>query len=132
MRLLFIINRNISNFILGTKLEVEKNLRTKLNYKSLKGGFEITNCLFDEKNCENDFDWYFSYKYGYCYQFNTGFNSAKLKTLKSDDSESGIKLFIFLLNFNKCPIFRSNGLKVFIHNQSSYPENSKGVLVKHG
>ena len=100
--------------------------------KSLNGAFEISSCIFDKKDCENDIDWYFSYKYGNCYQFNTGFNTTKLKTLRNDDSEFGLKLLIYLMNTNIYPIAKSNGLKVFVHNQSSYPEQSKGVFAKKG
>jgi len=35
-------------------------------------------CHFNDKNCTNDLDWYWSYEYGNCFQFNTGRNINNL------------------------------------------------------
>ena len=104
------------------------------------------NCMFNQKWCswyyeENiytDFNWYYSFDYGNCYQFNAGLNASDLRVNSQKVNREGVTFGLSLwigplLNGNsKYPIAESKGLKVFIHNQSYAPSFSKGVNVNVG
>jgi hypothetical protein len=119
----------------------------------------IINCEFNGLSCTCQYDnrsdctptsqefiWYYSYKYGNCYTFNSGYtyntdkpneNSTKtsipIKTSSRDniDSEYGLNLEIYVGSDFKYSL-EQYGLIVFIHNQSSLPESSNGIILAPG
>ena len=94
-------------------------------------------CQFGGKPCsfERDFNWYFDFDYGNCFQFNSGkLSEGLLKQTYLEGSYYGLSLHIGpLINENlKYPTSNAKGLKVFIHNQSFAPTSSEGISVKTG
>jgi hypothetical protein len=102
--------------------------RTKLGKKlhSL-----IISCSFNNKACTNTFidsftRTYFSYDYGNCLQFNTGFNDSgstfELNKVDTEGKQHGFSIvFGPLYNSNKYLSSHADGLIVYIHNQSVLP-----------
>jgi hypothetical protein len=105
----------------------EKN-RTKLSKKlhSL-----ILSCSFNNKACTNTFidsftRTYFSYDYGNCLQFNSGFNDSgstfELNKVDTEGKQHGFSIvFGPLYSSNKYLSSHVDGLIVYIHNQSVLP-----------
>ena len=102
------------------------------NRKNLSGEFSLYDCTFDKINCSTDFKPYYTFSYGNCFQFNNDLNETNLKKSKLDQMRFGLNVLIKITNLNKYPTARSSGLRVFIHNQSSHPENADGFFVKGG
>ena len=143
----------IFNLTYLTKMYVStySAFKTKEN-KSKLGldlNFHTQNCLFNQIWCSwieyedgggffPDFNWYYTFDFGNCYQFNSGFNSSghsvPMKKVYREGKDFGLQIWIGpLLNYNtKYPISESKGLKVFIHNQSFPPLLSQGINVKVG
>ena len=44
------------------------------NRKKLGLHLDQIECIYNNKECKNDLHWYWSYKYGNCFQFNAGLN----------------------------------------------------------
>jgi hypothetical protein len=107
-------------------------------------------CQYDNRsNCtptSQEFIWYYSYKYGNCYTYNSGYtyntdkpneNSTKttrpIKTSSRDniDSDYGLNLEVYVGSDFKYSL-EQYGLIVFIHNQSSLPESSNGIILAPG
>ena len=80
---------------------------------------------------------YYSYLYGNCYQFNTGFNfsNSPVRLLKQtgEGREYGLQVIYGpLINKNEYISSYSDGLTVFIHNQSFLPLTASAIGVKTG
>jgi len=87
-------------------------------------------CKFKGKPCAmNDFQWYWSFEYGNCYQFNSVSNSAsqvgELKELTRPGSAFGLELGVFpLINQNSLITTSSVGGVVFVHESKFKPSES--------
>ena len=95
----------------------------------------IQSCYFNEIECLNeDFYWFFSYKWGSCYQFNSGKNTTSpLKETKLGGRNYGLGLFIGPLdNTNKYATYHSSGLRIFVHNNSFLSSSADEILVETG
>ena len=71
---------------------------------------EIWRCIYDKRPCNKTADlmWNLSYRWGNCYQFNSGKN-GDIKKAKSNHYEYGLRLGITLINNNKYPLLESRG-----------------------
>jgi len=71
---------------------------------------QIWRCIYDKKTCNTTVDllWLFNFRWGNCYQFNSG-NNGEIKKAKSNHYEYGLRLGITLLNSNKYPLLESRG-----------------------
>ena len=71
---------------------------------------ELWRCYYDKRLCNTttDFMWDFSYRWGNCYQFNSGKN-GEIKKAKSNHYEYGLRLGITLINNNKYPLTETRG-----------------------
>ncbi len=90
--------------------------RKKLGFNYNQIGY----CLYDETDCKNDLHWYYSYDYGNCFQYNSGFNYTNHRISKLKLSRVGIdfgpKIVVFpFLNSNEYLTNPSNGLVLFVH-----------------
>ena len=78
-------------------------------------------CKFNSLNCNvsSDFNWYFSFYYGNCYQFNT-YSSIPLKSSYFEGKAFGfsIELSDLIYENTRFPFSESKGFKIYIHNQS--------------
>ena len=61
------------------KLKASSNKVNELERKSFWEMSIKKQCLFKLYDCSNDFHWYWSYEYGNCYQFNSGYNMTNHK-----------------------------------------------------
>jgi hypothetical protein len=96
-------------------------------------------CLYNKKECkaELNFTWSYTFFYGNCYQFNSGFDSNKtgmnIKIATVPGENNGLFLTFFLANStNRYSSSFNDGLRVFIHNGSFPPSSSEGINVKPG
>ena len=96
-------------------------------------------CYFDGVECtpDEDFNWFFSYARGNCFQFNSGVNMSghriPLKKTILEGREYGLKLLIGpLSNANKYSTFYARGLKVFIHNSSFLSSTAEEIFLEPG
>ena len=106
----------------------------------------LIDCHYNNENCKNttddDFVWHFSYNYGNCYTYNSGFKyelnenplkkSVPKKVAKKPGSLFGLNLEIFTGVADSLYSLKNYGAIVFIHNQTSLPETSSGILLKPG
>jgi len=104
-------------------------------------GFDLQNklksCSFAGQECNaNDFLWYWSFDYGNCWQFNSGFkpHNQKVDLLNAQIGiDFGLQLLIYPLeNLNKYPSTNDNGLVVMVHNSSFKPLKSDSIFAKPG
>ena len=110
-------------------------------------GETIINCQFNGFECNSslDFIWYYSFNYGNCYTFNSGFsyitdtpneNSIKstqpIKTVSRDDIDYGLNLEVYIGSRDAKYSLEEYGAIVFIHNQTMRPESSTGILLSSG
>ena len=108
--------------------EKRKRLGLKLDH--------IFTCVYGLKSCsKSDFNWFYSFEYGNCFQFNSGFN--KKETLKNIDMQGyrhGLQITIGpLSNNNRYVSSWNDGIVVFVHNSSSFkPTSSDGVCLEPG
>ena len=110
--------------------EIKKRLGFNLSDK-------VTFCLFSGQECKaSDFSWYWSFDYGNCFQFNSGFNltNHKVDLLNGQSGQDfGLQLTLYPLeNMNKYPSTADAGLSVFVHNNSWRPLKSESVFAKPG
>jgi hypothetical protein len=122
-------NKNIiKEQIFGLNDEIKKKLGFSLR--------QIQSCYFNEMECnlKEDFYWFYSYKWGSCYQFNSGKNKrSPLKETKLGGRNYGLGLFIGPLNItNKYPTYHSTGLRIFVHNNSFLSSSADEILVETG
>ena len=106
----------------------------------------LQNCKFNQQWCNynwntglwSDFNWYFSFDYGNCFQFNSGKNvsndKVSLKQVNREGEDFGLSLWIGpIIYYNtKYPTSDSKGLRVYIHDPSEAPPFSKGINVNVG
>ena len=84
----------------------------------------LYSCSFTQLDCDltMDFNWFFNYNFGNCYQFNSGLNN-NLKNVSFGAEINGLSLVIGpLINQNRYPLTKSTGLKLFVHNRTSPPD----------
>jgi hypothetical protein len=99
-------------------------------------------CSFNGEDCSGikineHFRRYFSYDYGNCYQFNTGYNftnsPVNLQKQYTEGSDDGLQLMLGpYYNKNKYLSSFSDGLVVFVHNQSFAPSSSSAIRIETG
>jgi hypothetical protein len=92
-------------------------------------------CTFKKRDCSNDLHWYWSYEYGNCYQFNSGYNMSDdkidLVNVTREGKDFGVTLsWLPILNENSYVTTRARGLVVFVHNSSFKP--SEAFFVESG
>ena len=97
----------------------------------------ILSCRFGGKPCvyTEDFSWYYSFDFGNCWQFNAGQMSSPIKMSATEGVENGLQLEIGGLigdSVRDHAVSRSDGLVVFVHNQSYAPESASGIYVRAG
>jgi hypothetical protein len=95
---------------------------------------QIFQCTFLNYNCKNDLHWYWTWEYGNCWQFNSGFNlmneKIDLKNSYNTGSISGLSIVIIRSNKNKYSQSSEDGVVVFVHNNSFGP--AKELFIKPG
>ena len=92
-------------------------------------------CYFNLVPCNaSDFNWFYSYMYGNCFQFNSGKDGTQpLKETRLGGYKYGLQLFIRnLTNSNKHPNYVATGLRVFVHNGSYFSSSAQEILVEKG
>jgi len=122
---------NLKNLVFNQAYNLSDAQKRKLGF-SLD---QIQSCYFNEIECSNeDFYWFFSYKWGSCYQFNSGKNTTlPLKQTKLGGRNYGLGLFIGPLHTaSKYPTFHSKGLRIFVHNSSFLSSTADEILVETG
>ena len=102
----------------------------------------VFSCSFNNKVCSKTFltsftRTYFSYDYGNCFQFNSGLNDLNTliepNKIDTEGNKHGFSIVLGpLVNSNKYLSSYTNGLIVYIHNQSASPSSSKFVNVDIG
>jgi hypothetical protein len=103
-------------------------------------GFDIKsimNCRYNQIKCGEELHWYYSFDYGNCWQFNSGFNSSNhkvpIKDAKLDDKDFGFSMTVYpLISQNKYMTTWDQGMIVFVHNSSFRPVSADGIYVKPG
>ena len=122
-----------------TKMYVVSPDYPKANLTSL--GFKYLpfwDCQFNGITCNytRDFRYYYTYNYGNCWQFNSGFdfygNVVPLKTTTLEDQNFGLTLLLGLSNLNKYPLSDSKGIRLYVHNRTFLPINTEGFFLKPG
>lgn len=96
-------------------------------------------CTFGPTNCtEKDFDWFYSYKYGNCFRFNTGRNmfgkEIPLKTINKTGKYSGLILDLYIgKHSDSFPSNNpSNGAHLAINDNFMLPVSQEGFDVAPG
>ena len=124
-----------------TELAKMRAIQLNNDQKQLLGfnSSQIFRCTFSGRPCDmtNDFRSYYSYSRGNCFTYNSGLTQnntpTPLKTIELDGQQYGLSLIIApLLNSNKYPTSYSNGLKVYIHNQTFQASSSDGFYLEPG
>ena len=92
-------------------------------------------CEFKSKNCIDGLNWYWSYEYGNCFQFNSGFNvsnqSIDFVDVAREGKDFGVTLGWFpLVNLNNFLSTGARGLVVFVHNNTFKPNEE--VFIEAG
>ena len=86
--------------------------------------------------CRADLHWYWSYRYGNCFQFNVGLNSTNNKIEKRMTSKVGSDNGSFpVINFrneNTTDFGLPLGMIVFVHNSLFRPRSEDGIFIKPG
>ena len=119
------------------KNEISLNSSTKQSY-GYSLGETVMSCKYNDiENCGQDFTWYYSFDYGNCFTFNSGFNSTLIKRVSMPGGlEYGLQLEIYSGNQRNNPYsLDSYGSIVFIHNQTNKPDTSNaenGIILKPG
>jgi hypothetical protein len=107
----------------------------------------IIYCTFNRKFCgdlNEEFTWYYSYHYGNCFTFNSGYfykpinleNTAwikvskSIKTVKLPGHQNQLNLELYIGNRDNKFSLEKHGSILFVHNQTSKPENAGGILLK--
>ena len=103
-------------------------------------GYNLTDslltCSYNGEECNVDeFEWYFDLNLGNCFRFNSGKdfyrNRTKLKESVKAGPKNGLGLQFYLKpSENKYSSFFSEGMRVFVHNNSIIPSFSEGVNVE--
>ena len=133
-------NSNISEY---TKMYVNSPFYNDINRSSLAAFSTMPyRCFFNGDDCSglliyNYFRSYFSYDFGNCWQFNTGYNYTNspisLLYQSAEGSEYGLTLMLGpWINLNKYFSSFSDGLVVFVHNQSHPPSSSSAIRIETG
>jgi hypothetical protein len=94
-------------------------------------------CNYRNKSCTSDLHWYWSYTYGNCWQFNTGFNFSNnkidIKNTTIEGREDGLTIALFpIVNENQYMTTWDNGMIVFVHNNQFKPLQTDAVYVEPG
>ena len=95
-------------------------------------------CLYNGSNCNNDLHWYWSYKYGNCFQFNAGLNydNNNIDTRMTNGIANSLTIYINDFTNSNFTSFGNEGglgIVVFVHNNSLKPrELEEGVYIKPG
>jgi hypothetical protein len=129
------IARNSKQLILSSAFNpnLENEMRTSFGFM-LKD--ILHQCTYNLNTCtDEDFTWYFSYDHGNCFQFNSGFNNYKetipIRNSSKPGGYYGLKLYFVLgSSTNFFGIAESEGLKVFVHNNSFEPLPFEGIEVR--
>ena len=106
--------------------------RKKLGYNLSK---ILISCVFNDEPCRaDDFEWYYDLSFGNCYRFNSGRNQKGrpigLKETMKPGPKGGLLIQLFNIpSQNKISSVLSEGLILFIHNQSANPSASMGVNI---
>jgi hypothetical protein len=93
---------------------------------------QIKVCQFDYGEC--DLNWFFSYKLGNCFQFNSG-KSANLSLKETTLGGRSYGLYVSLgplINQNSFNTYYSTGLKIYIHNGSFMSLGAEEIFAKIG
>ena len=94
----------------------------------------VPRCRFNQKPCDkNDLNWVYLYDYGNCVQFNNNQINDTYKSTELEGIKYGLLLFIGAIrNENKYPNTISDGLRIFVHNQSFSPSSTEGLDIEIG
>ena len=108
----------------------------------------IIRCNYDDKPCGDtgmNFKWYYSFYYGNCYTFNSGFtyeidtpdenstmSSVPLRKIRKPGENNGLSIEMYSGSRDAKYSLEDYGAIVFIHNQSRIPESSLGIFVQPG
>jgi hypothetical protein len=123
-------HKSLDSFNVTSLATIEASMPAYGNDKRKKLGFnfdQITSCFINFKDCKHDLHWYYSYDYGNCFQFNSGFNLVNKKisriNMTRDGLEFGPSISIFpLINTNEYSAFFGNALAVFVHEHKFKPD----------
>lgn len=107
--------------------------RFNKSYSVEKYGFSVKDtlmyCTYNEINCNyTNFEWYFDVNNGNCFRFNSGLKQPLKETNKAGP-QNGLLVY-FLLDETKNKFIFSEGLKIFIHNNSVEPNLAEGISIE--
>ena len=117
------LNQSYSRSKLKTMKNVEELRKTQYLIKSYASGVKLSDeqrksfglsieemlvsCYFNGASCnENDFEWFYTFEYGNCFAFNSGFSSKlnksmPIKRVERKGQQNGLRLELFLGNFKR-------------------------------
>ena len=109
------------------------------NRKKLGLNKNQIDCKYNGNDCKKDLDWYWSFYFGNCFQFNVGLND-KNRVIKKRMADKAGYMYGILLTINNFTntnftnyLNGGLGMIVFIHNSSFHPrDDMDGVFAKPG
>jgi hypothetical protein len=134
-------NRLASNISLQARIEMNSGNMNDTEKRKLSRNLSeiLLLCKFNQEKCTSaDFVWIFDSKYGNCFSFNAGFNSAgnktELKKMHMPDKTFGLEIELYVnYNENLKLLNRASGAFVQIENSSySNGPSFKGLFVSPG
>ena len=126
---------NIMDFVSSPSFDDET--RKQLGFSSK----QIYRCqdLETGLDCSKNFKWSWSYEYGNCWSYNTGFNLSNdkidLKKTNSIGKNGGLNLVFYPLTYANKYItnkYWEKGLVVFIHNNTHKPRSTDASFIETG
>ena len=113
----------------------EDDKSKKLGF-SLEKNLDFCQDLEDNSDCKYDLHWYWSFRYGNCWQFNSGFNyyneRQNIKKVRLNGRNYGLDIKFNLFNENNKKVNYEHGLIVFVHNSSFKPTLSNVIHIEPG
>ena len=140
--------KKYQNFILNDISDPSYNVSTKQKF-GVSLDKTLIDCHYNEESCldtmANNFIWYYSYRYGNCFTFNSGYtfnttqpdetsikNEIPIKLVKKAGPLFGLNFEIFTGVDKSSFSMKTYGAILFIHKQTSKPESkpdSTGVIL---
>ena len=96
---------------------------------------QMFTCTYGAKDCSrHELNWFYSFDYGNCYQFNSGFLGNEFKIVEMQGHRYGLQITIGpLVNTNRYVSSWNDGIVIFVHNSSSFkPTSADGVCLEPG
>lgn len=85
-------------------------------------------CSFFTTDCSKDLEWFYSFEYGNCFRFNS---KSNVNYALGEGEKYGVTLSIFPLT-NSILTLNTNGMIVYVHNNSLTPTIADSVKIRTG